>query len=144
MDDQEIKIRQQHRKLLIEQEGYRQFPYFDSRQILTIGIGRNLKTHGISQSEALIMLDNDIADNTHLLQKYLPVFDSLDEIRKGVLVNMSFNLGVEGILKFRNMIACLAKQDWDGAAQQMLDSEWHEQVGERAIDLAHIMLTGDF
>ena len=50
------------KKLLIHQEGLKLKPYRDIRGILTIGVGRNLETSGIRESEALNMLANDIVD----------------------------------------------------------------------------------
>jgi lysozyme len=55
---------------------------------------------------------------------------------------MAFNLGVGGLMDFKQMLAACAIQDWTSAAAEMLASEWSIQVGDRATVLARQMSTG--
>jgi lysozyme len=55
---------------------------------------------------------------------------------------MAFNLGINRLVKFRKMLEALGKQDYQAAADQMLDSLWVEQVGDRAKRLADLMRNG--
>ena len=126
---------------LILHEGLRLKPYRCTAGKLTIGVGRNLDDKGISKEEALFLLRNDIATVTTQLQKY-DWYINADPIRQKVLVDMAYNLGVGGLLKFRKMIAALERGDYEGAADQMLDSRWAEQVGYRAVRLAEMMRSG--
>ncbi len=131
------------KNLLIKHESYKQFPYVDSTGHLTVGIGRNLTSRGISSNEALYLLDEDILYFYSKLNHILKFFVDLSENRQIVLVDMCFNLGVQGLLNFTQMILALEAQDYDRAAQEMLNSKWAEQVGERASMLASIMKTGN-
>ena len=47
-----------------------------------------------------------------------------------------------GLLRFKKMLLAVEKQDWDEAANQMLDSRWSKQVGNRSKELADIMRQG--
>ena len=60
------------------------------------------------------------------------------------LKNMAFNMGVAGLLEFRQMLAEVQTADWPGAAAEMLSSKWATQVGDRAHRLALQMTTGEW
>ena len=123
-------------------EGYRQFVYSDSLGHPTVGFGRALDTRGITRQEASVLLENDIAAFTAEVRAALPWIVSLDETRFGVLVEMAFQLGTDGLLKFHMMLGCMTRGDWAGAAIQMLASEWAKQTPERAQELAQIVRSG--
>lgn len=135
-----------NRQLLLEQlerhEGLRLKPYRDTVGKLTIGYGRNLDDRGISEDEAGFMLDNDIDQVVSELER-MPLFLSLNSVRRVVLANMAFNMGVPTLLEFRRMLGALAEKDWDRAAAEMMDSKWARQVGGRATELAELMRRGD-
>lgn len=122
------------------------FPYKCPAGKLTIGIGRNIQEVGISEAEAEFMLDNDIAAAVELCRRMFPVFDSLDDVRQEVLVNMMFNMGYDRLSGFKRFIAAVNVKDFIEAANQMEDSAWYEQVGkkpgQRAYELRMMMLTG--
>ncbi len=137
------EARQKLKALLVQHESYRQFPYTDTTGHLTVGIGRNLSDRGISTTEAFYLLDDDILYFTAKLQHFLPFYFQLNEARQIALCDMCFNLGVQGLLNFKNMILALESHDYERAAQEMLNSKWAEQVGERATTLANIIKTGE-
>lgn len=122
-------------------EGFRLKPYRDTVGKLTIGAGRNLDDKGISATEAYMMLENDVQEVQDALGRFA-WFQALDEARKGVCLNMAFNLGVAGFLGFRKMIQALEVQDWERAAAELLDSKYARQVGQRAQRLARQMREG--
>lgn len=117
-------------------------PYRDSVGKWTIGIGRNLSDNGISRDEALHMLDNDIADCETDLDRELPWWRQLNEVRQEVLCEMCFNLGITRLLGFVNTLAAMRNRDYVGASRHMKRSKWAGQVGARADDLAELMRTG--
>ena len=125
-------------------EGFRSHPYRDSVGKVTIGYGRNLDDVGISESEAETLLANDISVATGLLESTFPWTSGLDDARKGVLVNMVFNMGIHALAQFRGTLAKIQAGDYSGASQAMLQSKWAEQVGSRAQRLAVQMESGEF
>jgi len=133
--------RQKLRALLLLHEAYRQFPYVDTTGHITVGIGRCLTERGISSSEAFQLLDDDILYFTGKLNNLFPFFSDLSEPRQIALIDMCFNLGVNGLLEFKNMICSLEQKDFNKAADDMLESKWAEQVGDRAKTLSHIIKT---
>jgi lysozyme len=124
-------------------EGVRSTVYLDSRGIPTIGVGRNLRDVGLSDPEVDFLLANDIQRAEDGLSGFA-WYQGLDDVRKGAVTNMAFNLGVAGLLHFPHMIAALAKQDWSGAAAEMVNSDWAKQVGARATRLEQQILTGEW
>lgn len=127
---------------IIMHEGLRLKPYRCPAGYLTIGVGRNLDTKGLSKEEALFLLRNDIEEITSQLEKY-GWYRGLDDVRKKVIIDMAFNLGVYGLLSFKNMIQALNCGDYDTAADEMVNSTWHKQVGERGKRLVRMMRTGE-
>lgn len=131
---------------LIEQlllhEGIRLKPYKDTVGKLTVGVGRNLADKGLTKDEALYLLTNDIADATAECRRYIEFFDTLDEVRQRVLIDMAFNMGIHGVLGFKTTLGHIAAGRYDAAAESMLQSKWATQVGRRAHRLAQWMKTG--
>ena len=139
----EAKLLERIKEQLVRHEGLRLKSYRCTAGRLTIGIGRNLDDCGISQSEAYVMLINDIMNCEKQLQSKIPdIYNGLDEVRKSVLLNMCFNLGINGLLGFKNTLAFVKVGDWERAANNMLVSKWAKQVGMRAIELSEMMRKG--
>ncbi len=128
--------RQRVAEQLLADEGLRLKPYRCTAGRLTIGVGRNLEDRGITRAEALLLLDNDIADCAGQLAQRLPWFAAAPEAVQEVLVNMAFNMGVGGLLEFRTSLGHLQACRYAEAAQSMLASKWARQVGKRAERLA--------
>ena len=129
---------------LIRDEGIRLYPYLDTEGKWTIGVGRNLTDDGISKDEAQLLLSNDIANATKQLDEAFPWTEALDDVRRGALVNMTFNMGIGGLSAFRKFLAAMQAGDWVTARNEMLDSKWAEQVGPRAQRLAIQVETGQW
>jgi lysozyme len=131
------------RKQLIVDEGLRLKPYYCTADKLTIGYGRNLDDKGISKAEAEAMLDNDIAEcEAELLKKIPDVYKHLTPNRKAVLLNMCFNLGIKGLLGFKNTLKLIQMGEYKQASEAMLKSKWAEQVKNRAKRLSELMKNG--
>lgn len=130
---------------LIEQlkvhEGLRLKVYKCTEQYNTIGYGRNLDTNGITKDEAETMLVNDIIKVMEALHDKGLLQDHTQP-RKDVLINMAFQMGVSGLLRFQNMILALDERNYSEAARQMLDSRWAKQTPNRANELAKQMREG--
>jgi len=135
-------------KLLLEaqlhlHEGSRRFPYRDTVGKLTIGVGRNLDDRGLSDDEISYLLQNDIRLVQEDLDRSLPWWRQMDEVRQRVLADMCFNLGISRLLLFRNTLKAMKEGDYELAASGMRNSLWFKQVGGRAIRLVKMMETGE-
>lgn len=123
-------------------EGKRSKPYKDTVGKLTIGVGRNLDDVGLSDDEIQYLLINDLKRVEVGLDKSLPWWRDLDEIRQRVIIDMCFNMGLGGLLGFKNTLTKIKAHDWAAARRGMLQSKWAKQVGARATRLADMILTG--
>ena len=148
---------------LIRHEGEELQVYVCPAGFLTIGVGRNLetkgltkeecdhlslgvynkefvieklKTRGITHEECRYLLSNDIDFFSSQLEEKLAFFNKLPEMAKIVLIDMAFNLGVSGLLKFKNTLSLIEKGQYIAASKEMLNSAWKYQVGQRAYDLS--------
>jgi lysozyme len=133
-----INMKQMTKQLELH-EGIRLKPYYCTSGKLTIGIGRNLEDNGVSKAEATFMLQNDLVRIIEELDDSIPWWRDLSEVRRRVLIDMAFNLGTFGLTKFKNMLAAARDSEFEKAAEEMLDSRWAEQVGQRANRLANAM-----
>ncbi len=131
------------KNLLIRFEGLRLKPYQDSTGNLTIGVGRNLTDRGISEEEALHLLANDIVFFYRELGARYAWFNHLDDVRQLALVTMAFNLGMEGLAGFRELLVALMLKHYNVAAEAALNSKWAKQVGKRAVETAEMLRTGE-
>lgn len=125
-------------------EGLRLKPYRDTVGKLTVGYGRNLDDVGIRESEADFMLANDIQKVEREVTQKLPWTIGLDEARRAVFINMAFNMGITGLLGFKNTLTAASRGDWPAVAAGMRASKWAGQVGARAERLARQIETGEW
>lgn len=128
--------------ILIDHEGLKLKPYRDTAGKLTIGVGRNLDDVGITKDEAIYLLKTDVDMVSVTATRTFPWFDGLSVPRKNVIMSMIFNMGLNGFLEFKNMIALIESGDFQGASQEMLNSRWANQVGQRAVDLSQMLSQG--
>jgi lysozyme len=66
-------------------------------------------------------------------------FDDLPEEVQLIVANMMFNMGRPRLSKFKGMKAGVDAQDWNAAADEMVDSRWYDQVTNRADRLVERM-----
>lgn len=127
---------------LILEEGKRSHPYMDTVGKITIGVGRNLTDNGLRDDEIDLMLDNDMHDAEIDARVLFQSFDSLSDARKAVLVDMAFNLGRQRLAGFGRFRSAVEMGEYEQAADDMLESLWATQVGQRAIKLSNMMRKG--
>jgi len=132
-------------------EGFRSHVYKDTVGKSTIGYGHNLDAHplpytipydGITLDQADAILREDVHAVTDKLTRLLPWSDSLSCPRFCVLVNMAFNMGVEGLVEFHHMLSYAHAGDYANASLAMTQSKWYNEVGERAARLVQQMALG--
>ena len=132
-------------KQLRRDEGEVLSAYSDHLGYLTIGVGRMIdkrKGGGITAEESAYLLSNDIDKRQAELLRRAPWMAQLDPARFGVLLNMAFQMGVDGLLGFKNTLAMVKAGDYVGAASGMLHSKWATQTPERAQRLSVQMRSG--
>lgn len=136
------------KEMLTRHEGRHAHVYPDSLGIMTIGIGRNVDKDnggpGLSAEEIDFMLDNDIIRHHKELSGAFSWYCDLDEIRQEALIDMHLNLGHGRFCGFKKAIAALEVGDYQKAHDEMLDSKWAKQVGDRAEELAMMIWRGAY
>ena len=138
---------------LIMDEGYKYETYHDHLGFLTLGVGHLVldtdpeinKPVGTPVSEERIKecLNNDLDIVCEELDRNMSWWRGLDGTRQRVLANMCFNLGYPRLSKFVKFIAAMQKGDWKKASEEMMDSKWATQVGNRAVRLQQMVTQGE-
>jgi lysozyme len=146
-------------KQLKRHEGDKLRAYKCTANHWTIGVGYNLdanplrlsafeiadfKKNGITQliSDHLTNLMVDAVEDS--LVKKLGFYSALSEPRQTVLLNMAYNMGLMGLLKFEHTLKLIKSGDYEMAAIEMLNSTWAKQVKGRAKELSEQMRAGDY
>lgn len=136
------------------EEGERLVAYLDTKGILTVGVGHNCvakPVEGVTQvgdritpekEKALFLADCD--DAIAQLDKRLPWWSTLDDVRQNVLLDMCFNMGINTLSSFVNTLHAIETGDYSVAVVGMRSSKWATQVGSRAVRLEKMMLTGEW
>lgn len=121
-----------------EDEGFSATPYVDAHGF-SIGYGHFLGNgvFKINRNIAEKLLEEDI--HRSMFEEMSLGYGFLSDVRHEVLIEMIFNLGFSRFRTFKKMLAALEKQDFETAADEMLDSRWARQVKGRAIRLAEAM-----
>jgi lysozyme len=124
---------------LKQDEGLRLKPYKCTANKLTIGYGRNIEEKGITEEEANHLLLNDIIATEKELSQKQPVYNTLDDKRKEVLLNMCFQLGYPKLSQFKKFFKALENKNFKLASIEMMDSAWAKQTPNRAKRLSQQM-----
>ena len=127
-------------------EGVRSHAYKCSANMITVGVGRNIDENGgigLSDDEIDYLLENDIKRCKQELIRY-SWFPDLDSVRQDAIVNLCFNLGLTRLMGFQNAMGAMAVGDYEKAADEFLDSRWAKQVGQRSLDVAHMIRAGEY
>ena len=132
----------QLREELADDEGCKAEIYLDHLGLPTFGIGHLVveqdPEHGqavgtpVSDERVRQVFALDIASTLDECQVLYPDFDDLPEDCQLIIANMMFNMGRPRLSKFKGMKAAVDARDWNRAADEMVDSRWHDQVPNRA------------
>lgn len=135
MNDTEIK------EMIKGHEGFRPYVYYDSLGYPTGGYGHAFLPHSpISHDVAILQFEEDFNGT---VENYNKLGFKLDAVRRAVVIDMLFNLGLTKFRSFERMIQAIENEQYDKAADEMLDSLWSRQVKGRAFRLARMMRTGE-
>ena len=126
----------------MEREGFSATVYTCPAGKQSIGYGFNLEA-GITKGEALALLRYKLEYLESILEYTFPWFAALGRARKDVLIEMAFQMGVEGLLEFKKTLAAVAEGRYKAAALEMLNSRWGKiDTPGRAKFLSEIMERG--
>ena len=134
-------------KMLKRHEGTETHAYECSEGKITVGVGRNIDQQGgmgLSDDEIDYLLQNDIERVIKELSSEYPWFNSLDDVRKDAIVDISFNLGQTRLRLFKRALAAMEAGDYTEASTEFLDSRWAKQVGGRALELTDMIASGEY
>lgn len=112
--------------------------YLDTNGYLTVGVGHQLAIGSKIPQEAVEAIFR--ADYAAAVEDYKSLGLSLDPARRGVIINMLFQMGLPRFKGFKRFMMRLREKDWAWAAYEMWDSKWRrEENGNRALELIEIM-----
>tara|TARA_B100000989_G_scaffold141797_1_gene105571 strand:- start:432 stop:881 length:450 start_codon:yes stop_codon:yes gene_type:complete len=133
---------EQLRKELEMDEGVKYEIYNDHLGYATFGIGHLVRNsdpeHGqeigtpVSEERVIAAFDEDVQDVLADCERLYNDFNVLPEECQMIIANMMFNMGRPRLSKFKGMKAGVDAQDWNKAADEMIDSNWYKQVPNRA------------
>lgn len=123
-------------------EGFRAKLYYDTVGKMTGGYGHNFDDNGLSMSAAEFILNEDIDKAISECQNHFSWFDALSDNRQKALVEMCFQLGITGLLRFVNMLTYMQNGDYKLATTEALSSKWALQVPKRAARIAALIQNG--
>lgn len=141
-------------KQLEFEEGRRLKVYLCTEGYRTIGVGRNLDANPyfegnlipdeITDDECDAILAHDIRRTTERLHAAWHGMGLLEGARRDAVIQMAFQMGVDGLLGFRRMLRAMLQCDWRRAREEALDSKWARQTPNRARRVARQILTGEY
>jgi len=123
--------------------------YLDHLGLPTFGIGHLVtewdEEYGwevgtpVSEDRCNECFDTDIQIVLSDCDRLYPDFNELPEEVQRIIANMMFNMGRPRLSKFKGMKRGVDSQDWNAAADEMVDSRWYRQVTKRADRLVERM-----
>ena len=119
---------------LTAEEGRKNNTYYDNLGFVTGGIGHLLdprKGGRLPDKVIDLLFQLDVDEKLNEIFVRIPWAADLSEPRQRALVNMAFQMGVEGVLKFENMLRCLQAKEWEAAVSAAKDSAWATQTPNR-------------
>lgn len=126
-------------------EGYKEEIYLDTRGNPTCGWGHYLQVGSrVPKDVCELFFTHDIASTINDFYKIdKKLRDNLNPVRRRVICNMIFNLGLNGCLNFKKMWKAIGKQAWEEAGIELLDSKLPDQIGRRAFYLRDLLVKGE-
>ena len=120
-------------------EGFKPKVYKCTEGYDTIGYGFAIKDLIIDEDVADLILMKKLFILLERIHIAIAWFKEIDDKAKGVVVNMCYQIGLRGFSKFKKTIYYLETQQYEEAADEMLDSLWAKQTPNRANQLSDII-----
>ena len=127
-------------------EGVRSHVYLCSAGYETLGVGRNISESGLglSDDEIEYLLNNDIKRVREELEDAYFWFPALNEARQDAMIDICFNLGLTRLRGFVNALEAMSREQFDIAADEIMDSRWATKVGNRDLEVTEMIRTGEY
>ena len=113
-------------------EGFRSKCYSDTLGFDTIGYGFAIKDLVLDEDIANIILQRKLEALIRSIEFKFSWYADLPNAVKDVVIEMCYQIGITGFSKFRKTIKHLENEEWELAADEMLDSKWAVQTPNRA------------
>ncbi|MFP6322120.1 glycoside hydrolase family protein [Helicobacter pylori] len=130
--------------LIVDSEGFSPFIYTDKTEHPTIGYGYNLSVYsyeGKRITKAYGLLTDILKKNHKTLLSY-GWYKNLDAMRRMVILDLSYNLGLNGLLKFKQSIKAIEDKNYALAVERLQKSPYFNQVKKRASRNMEILKLG--
>ena len=127
-----------------EHEGYVGIVYKDSLGIDTIGYGFAIKDLELDRDICDIILERKLHNLEDSVNFKFSWFMYMPQEIKNVILEMCYQLGVNGFSKFKKTILYLENKEYRMASKEMLDSKWARQTPNRANRLSDRVKEVDF
>ena len=149
-----LKLVEDATELLAKEEGFRAKPYLCSEGFPTVGYGQRIGAKNQPLNAYQFFLPKPVAKawlrfNIELLIDTVAVhpgtataFATCNLARQTILISMAYQLGVNGLAGFKNMLAALKAERWQEAEVHALDSLWAKQTPARAKRHARVLASG--
>lgn len=123
-----------------DHEGFRSKVYTDSLGFETVGYGFTIKDLVLPEGVSSTLLRIILMERVIKLQEKLDWFNSMPNVVQEVIVEMTYQMGISGFLKFKKTIAFMKKKQFKKASLEMLRSQWAEkQSPNRALEMSNIV-----
>jgi|TARA_R110000744_G_scaffold24160_1_gene60803 lysozyme len=130
-------------------EGCKYVIYLDHLNLPTHGIGHLILESdpeygqpvgtSVSEDRVIECFEKDLESVQKDCYRLYDDFDDLPETVQEIIANMLFNMGLGRMKAFKGMKRNVDARQWDKAADEMVDSRWYNQVGERSKRLVERM-----
>lgn len=141
------------REYIRKNEGTRYEAYKDTIGILTIGVGHNCCAQPVpgitrvgdrlTENQVEVLFERDYRraeEDAHVLLR--GAWESLNEVRRAVFIDMVFNMGKRSVSRFIRVIRFTMMARYKEAAMQLMQSRYAQQVPNRAKRNASMLETG--
>lgn len=122
-----------------EHEGFRSRVYKCTEGYDTIGYGFAIKDLYLSEGISELILKEKVTNLRLRIEKKFDWFNEVPREVQEVLLEMSYQMGVSGVSKFKNALKHMRNGEWNKAADEMLLSRWYKQTPKRAKELSDII-----
>ena len=123
-------------KQIKKHEGFRSTVYQCTEGYDTIGYGFAIKDLKLDEDIAELILVRKLADLVARIKEIFPWTKDAPEEIQDVVVDMCYQLGINGFSKFKKTIYLLETEQYEEASVEMLDSLWAKQTPNRAKELS--------